>query len=165
MGRIAAVALVVFGWMMWLPGTAHAAPHTFDGACQLTGLVSGTFADSMGMSYTFEGSGTCTGRVDGQMLQDTPISVRSTGHIQSFLVPVLGDGMGKLMFTKAMVTYPIRIEQIGTVLRTFVMCMGCEGSALGTFEPVTETQPGPDRAGPRTAIRIVTGTTATFRTP
>lgn len=143
------------------PEIAEAAPHTFAGVCHTTGVVS--FMSYGGMDYTFAGKGTCSGLLDGAPVQEAVTRVKSKGDVMAFMVPVVGSAMGTITFTKQKITFPIGIQQIGLTLRVFVACHGCTGSAVGGFEPFSQTQPeGDPMMGPRTAIRIVTQTTQTF---
>lgn len=144
------------------PGIAHAAPapHMFQGACQITGVIK--WASYQSRHYTFAGSGSCTGMLDGEPAQDTPVRVKSKGEALAFLVPVLGGGTGLLSFADRDIVFPIAYQQVGPVLRVFVACHGCSGTALGALETPAEAQPEPERKGPRNAVRILTETTQAF---
>lgn len=160
--RRVVVASVVVAVTLLLPGRAMAAPHSFDGSCQITGIVS--FESWQSESLTFEGSGTCTGVLDGAVVQDTPISVGSAGEVRGFAVPILGYGAGDIDFTEAGFSFPFAYQQLGTLLRVYPACMGCAGVAFAPIDPVTPTQPSPEPEGPRSAIRIVIQTARTFVT-
>lgn len=157
--RTAMIALTLMP-AMFLGGTAHAAPHTFAGSCQVTGIVK--WDSYQARSYVFDGAGTCTGSLDGQMIQDAPVTTTTEGDVYAFIAPVLGSGLGTLGFADQNVTFPIGVQQVGAALRVFVACQGCSGTALGVLQTFTETQPAPEPEGPRNAIRIFTQTTTTF---
>lgn len=141
---------------------AHAAPRSFDGNCQFVGVVAGSYTSEV---ITLKGAGTCTGMLDGKMVQEAPISVATKGTVQGFAVPLLGFGSGTLSFTKAGVTFPVAYQQVGTILRSYPACMGCAGVAFGAIDPLSEAQPKPHPSGPRTRIRVVSQVARTFTTP
>ena len=147
-------------WLVFHATPVWAAPHTFDGTCQIAGVVGWTSYQAS--AYTFTGSGTCSGSFDGDVVQDASIKVRTEGEVMAFYLPVLGSGLGTIEFTDQKLTFPIAVQQTGPLLRVFVACHGCSGGAIGALENATETQPEPEARGPRLAIRIVTETIQTF---
>lgn len=145
---VAAVSLLV------LHGAARGASHTFDGNCEITGIVSWT---SYGVdAYTFAGTGACTGMLDGEMVRSVPVNVETEGEVNAFLVPVLGNGDGTFVFTDQKLKLPIAVQQLGPAIRVFAACKGCSGGWLGALQTFSEAQPEPGPHGPRAAIRIVT---------
>jgi hypothetical protein len=142
---------------MFTTTAADAAPHTFQGACQLTGVIA--WKSYQVREYTFDATGTCSGLFDGEPVQDAPIKVKSKGDVYQFFAPVIGGGAGTLEFRDQKVLFPIAHQQLGAALRVFVACKGCSGGMVGTLENATETQPEPHTQGPRTAVRLFTTTT------
>lgn len=159
--RRALVVLAVLAAVLFPSEKALAAPHTFDGQCVIPAVVNATYTST---DVHVEGSGTCTGLLDGAPVQSTPVTLNTTGEALAFFGPVIGHGSGTLSFTEAEVTFPIAYQTLGLALRVYTSCLGCAGGALGTFAP-TPPNPAATDDGPRTAITIAVQTNVTMSTP
>jgi len=151
---VAAVGIVLASALT--PASAGAARvDSFTGYCTISATAAASPGEPLQQVRTrTEGSGTCTGILNGQPVSNAPVRARATGTgvgvvTGPVFAPLLGSGAGSITFRDHHATIGFHYQQAALLL---LLTGNDGGNAVGALEPFTEGQPQQPRA---VAVRII----------
>lgn len=124
------IAFATLGAFVFVPVASASAANTVSGACDLSGTAS--FSSPLGLTpgsngFTFDGSGTCSGTLNGAAITNAPASTTASGTGTLGCSASEGAGSGTLYVNGAPVGFTFTL--VGTASEIELAITGNSGGA------------------------------------